>query len=314
MKISVIIPAYNVEKYIEKCLESLKKQTLKNFEIIVIDDGSKDNTKEVVEQYIEKNKEIKISCYSKENGGLASARNYGVKYAKGEYISFLDADDYLEEDLFEKLNKYMEENIDLIKFKMKRVNEKGKCIEKIDGPTFENKTGEEAYELLCTNDLYMDPACIYLYRKEFFVKEQFQYRLRYHEDFGLTSLIIIKAKTVASTNIYGYNYVQTSESLTRSENPKKELIRAKDLLKHYDYMDGKIESYQVSKRTKELVKRYYTNSLILKTQNLDRDSQKEYIKEIKKRKIYKNIKPCNLKQCLKRILLNIDIKLYLKMR
>ena len=91
-KVSVIIPVYNVENYIEKCLNSVLNQTLKEIEIIIVNDGSKDSSKQKIEKYLEKH-ENKIIYLEKENGGLSDARNYGIGYAKGEYIAFLDSDD-----------------------------------------------------------------------------------------------------------------------------------------------------------------------------------------------------------------------------
>ena len=313
-KISVIIPVYNTEKYIEKCLESLAEQTMQDFEVIVVNDGSTDNSKKVIKDYM-KNSKVNIKYLKKENGGLASSRNYGVKHASGKYISFLDSDDYLDKDLYKNLEKYMDEDIDLIKFKMKTVDEKGNVIEKLDGPVFDVCTGEEGYKKLCTSDKYMDPACIYLYRKEFFVENNFKYKLRYHEDFGLTSLIIVQAKTFVSTEFFGYNYLQTGESLTRGKDYKKDIDRAKDMLVHYDNMMTLIDAYyNISDETKDLVKRYYTNSVVLKADTLKGEDKKRYIKEIKDRFMYRNIKPENLKQKIKRMLLKYNVSLYLKMR
>ena len=313
-KISVIIPVYNTEKYIEKCLKSLEKQTMQDFEVIIVNDGSTDNSKKVIKDYM-KNSNLDIKYLEKENGGLASARNYGVERALGKYISFLDSDDYLDKNLFSNLEKYMDEDIDLIKFKMKTVDEKENVIEKLDGPVFDVCTGEEGYKKLCTTDKYMDPACIYLYRREFFVENNFKYKLRYHEDFGLTSLIMIQAKTFVSTKIFGYNYLQTGESLTRGKDYKKDIDRAKDMLAHYDNMITLIDAYyNVSDETKDLVKRYYTNSVVLKADTLKGEDKKRYIKEIKDRFMYRNIKPENLKQKVKRILLKYNVSLYLKMR
>lgn len=187
-------------------------------------------------------------------------------------------------------------------------------MELVSGPVFSKCSGEEAYKILCVSDKFMDPACIYLYRRKYFVENNFQYKLRYHEDFGLTSLVIVNAKTFVSTNCYGYNYLQTDNSLTRDNDYNKNKLRAKDMIAHYDYMIKNIEKYNIEKETKEFVKRYYTNSVILKTQTLNEQDQKEYIKEIKQRKMYKNIKANNIKQLIKRILLAIDVKLYLKMR
>ena len=313
-KISVIIPVYNTEKYIEKCLESLAKQTMQDFEVIIVNDGSTDNSKKVIKDYM-KNSNLDIRYLEKENGGLASARNYGVERALGKYISFLDSDDYLDKDLYKNLEKYMDENIDLIKFKMKTVDEKENVIEKLDGPVFDVCTGEEGYKKLCTTDKYMDPACIYLYKIEFFVENNFKYKLRYHEDFGLTSLIIVQAKTFVSTEFFGYNYLQTEESLTRGKDYKKDVDRAKDMLAHYDNMITLIDAYyNISDETKDLVKRYYTNSVVLKADTLKGEDKKRYIKEIKDRFMYRNIKPENLKQKVKRILLKYNVSLYLKMR
>ena len=313
-KISVIIPVYNTEKYIEKCLESLAKQEMQDFEVIVVNDGSTDNSKKVIKNYMQ-NSKLNVKYLEKENGGLASARNYGVERASGKYISFLDSDDYLDKNLFSELEKYIDKDIDLIKFKMKKVNEKGKVIEKLDGPVFDICSGEKAYEKLCTSDKYMDPACIYLYKREFFVENNFKYKLRYHEDFGLTSLIIVQAKTVVSTGICGYNYLQTEESLTRSKDDSKNIDRAKDMLIHYDNMLAVIDAnYDLSEKTKEQVKRYYTNSVVLKATSLKGKEKKNFIKEIKYRMMYKNIEPENLKQKIKRILLKYNISLYLKMR
>ena len=313
-KISVIIPVYNTEKYIEKCLESLAGQTMQDFEVIIVNDGSTDNSKKVIKDYM-KNSNLDIRYLEKENGGLASARNYGVEKALGKYISFLDSDDYLDKNLFSNLEKYMDEDIDLIKFKMKTVDEKENVIEKLDGPVFDVCTGEEGYKKLCTTDKYMDPACIYLYKREFFVENNFKYKLRYHEDFGLTSLIIVQAKTFVSTEFFGYNYLQTEESLTRGKDYKKDVDRAKDMLAHYDNMITLIDAYyNISDETKDLVKRYYTNSVVLKADTLKGEDKKRYIKEIKDRFMYRNIEPENLKQKVKRMLLKYNVSLYLKMR
>lgn len=316
--LSVIVPVYNTERYVEKCLESIAKQTMKDLEIIIVNDGSEDNSETVIKQWIEKNnRTISIKYIKKKNGGLSDARNYGVREAEGKYISFVDSDDYIDKDLYENLKQYMEENIDLIKFKMKTVNEQGEIIEKLDGPIFEECTGEEAFEELCSFEKYIDPACIYLYKREFFIKNKFQYELgTYHEDFGLTPLIMINAKNFISVKEYGYNYLQSNNSITRNENNEKNVKKANDILKHYDNMINKIEKYKITKNTKDLVKRYYTNTVILKAKELQKQEKefKNYIKEIKQRKLYKNIKPYNIKQLIKRILLSISVNLYIKMR
>ena len=110
IKVSVIIPVYNVEDYIEKCLDSVVNQTLKEIEIIVVNDGAKDNSMKKIEKYFS---DSRIKIINKQNGGLSSARNAGLKIAKGEYISFIDSDDFIEEKMLEDL--YSEnENADIV--------------------------------------------------------------------------------------------------------------------------------------------------------------------------------------------------------
>lgn len=112
-KVSVIVPVYNVEKYIDKCLESLVNQTLEDIEIIVVNDGSKDGSKEIIKEY--EKKYSNIVFIEKENGGLSDARNFGLKYAKGDFIAFLDSDDYVDYEMYEKMyKKAMKENADYV--------------------------------------------------------------------------------------------------------------------------------------------------------------------------------------------------------
>ena len=160
----------------------------------------------------------------------------------------------------------------------------------------------------------LEPSWGYLYRAQFWKENKFEFtKGLFHEDFGLTPLIILKAKKVISTSIYGYNYVQTKTSITRG-NSENEYKRANDALVHYDNMLEKIKGYNISKRSKENIKIYYTNCIILKVNNLKEEQREQYIKEIKKRKMYKNIKARNLRQLIKRILLAVNIELYLKIR
>ena len=113
-KVSVIVPVYNVEDYVERCLESLLNQTLKDIEIIVVNDGSTDNSETKIKKYLDKYPD-KIKYLVKENGGLSDARNFGMLYATGEYIAFLDSDDYVDITLYEKMYKTaMEQNCDYV--------------------------------------------------------------------------------------------------------------------------------------------------------------------------------------------------------
>ena len=114
VSVSVIVPVYNVEKYLDECLSSLVNQTLSDIEIIVVNDGTKDNSQSIIDHYV-KQYPNKVISLIKENGGLGDARNYGIPYAKGEYLGFVDSDDIVHLEMYEKMfNKAKLENSDLV--------------------------------------------------------------------------------------------------------------------------------------------------------------------------------------------------------
>lgn len=312
--ISIIIPVYNTGIYIEKCIDSIRNQNV-DTEIIIVNDGSTDSSENIIKQYIEKNKEkLNIKYYYKENEGVAKTRNFGIEKATSEYIMFVDSDDYLAPKALEILGKYIKEDIDLIKFKLQKVDEEEKIIEKIEGPIFEKITGEEAFNKLYSTDVLLDSPCVYLIKKKLFIENNLKFERTYHEDFGLIPFIILLAKTVVSIPEYLYQYVQAPNSITRNEDYDKTIKKMEDALFHYDNMLEKLKNIKLENSTKENIKIYYTNAIILKVQELKEKDKSMYIKEIKKRNMYKNIKVRNLKQLIKRLLLRLNIRLYLKMR
>ena len=115
-KISVIVPVYNTERYLSKCLDSILNQTYDDIEVIVVNDGSTDNSELIIKEYVNKFPN-KLKYYKKENGGLSDARNYGVEKAIGDYLCFVDSDDYIDTKLFEMVTPQMDKQIELIKYK-----------------------------------------------------------------------------------------------------------------------------------------------------------------------------------------------------
>ena len=101
IKVSIIVPIYNVEKYLHQCVDSLLNQTLRDIEVILVDDGSPDSCPHICEEY--KKKDIRVKVVHKQNGGLSDARNAGLKLVEGEYVAFIDSDDYVDLHMFEKL-------------------------------------------------------------------------------------------------------------------------------------------------------------------------------------------------------------------
>lgn len=311
-KISVIVPVYNAERTIERCLNSILNQTHPVFEIIVVNDGSTDDSEEIIKELQEKNNSIKY--FYKENSGVADTRNFGINKTSGDYILFVDSDDYIEPNLIETVDKFLTKDIDLIKFKLKRVDSDGIIVEKVDGPVFEKLTGEEALSTLYYQDVLLDSPCVYIIKKDLFVKNNLYFQGKYHEDFGAIPLILATAKAVVSLPDYLYTYVQAPNSITRNEDYKKTIEKMESVLFQYDNMIKTLDRLELQEKTKDNIKIYYTNAVILKLNELKKEDRKFFIKEIKNRQMYKNIKNKNIKQALKKLILKFDINLYLKMR
>ena len=147
-KVSVIIPVYNVQEYLRECLESLVNQTIKDdLEVIIVNDGSKDNSQNIIDEYVEKYPEL-FKSYIKENGGQGSARNYGVKKASGEYIGFVDSDDYIENDMYEILyNEGIKKKLDIVVCDMAWVYEDGRKESRETLPRFLKEFNYSTYIL-----------------------------------------------------------------------------------------------------------------------------------------------------------------------
>lgn len=313
MKVTIIVPVYNTEKELKSTLDSLINQTYSDIEILIINDGSTDNSEKIIYEY--KEKTDKIVYIKKENTGIADTRNLGISKATGDYILFVDSDDYISEDLIEKLRKYMEQNIDIIKFKLQRVDENQTILEKVDGAIFDKVNGQEAFNKLYCTDVLLDSPCVYLYKRDYLLKNNFKFKVgTYHEDFGLIPLIVVNADSAVSVDYYGYYYVQSSNSITRNENYEKTVKKMRDSLIQYDNMLQQIKTYNLEKITEENIKIYYTNAIILKLKELNKKDQYIFIKEIKQRKMFSNIKMRNIKQLIKKVILLLNVRWYLKIK
>ncbi len=237
--VSIIIPAYNVEKYVEKCINSVVNQTYERLEIIVINDGSTDNTKKILEQKAKKDKRIKI--ISQHNRGLSAARNTGIKSAKGEYIAFIDGDDIIEPNFIESniLNiKQHKSDISVCGFTtITASNKKTGCnYEKtINGTnaTIQLLTRQENVDII---------ACNKLYKKNLFVGNNIFYpENEIHEDTLTTYKLYSKAEKVSYIKPPLYNYYKRSGSITTSTKLAKSLgykLRAAEEAKRY-FSDSK---------------------------------------------------------------------------
>ena len=305
-KISIIVPFNNGKQYLEICLRNLNKIEYDDYEIILIDDFSKDNS----EQIAQKHNNTKYFYTNEETIGVGNARNLGIEKASGKYIMFVDVDDTIEKDLFRNLQKYVNQDIDMIKYKMKIIKDKEFYA---DGPTFEVTNGEDAFNKLCFEDKYLDSPCLYLIKKELFERTNLCFEKNvYHEDFGLIPLLLANAKTVVSTDIYGYNYYQSENSIMRNEDYSKQIKKVNDKLFLYEQLKKKIGGMNLKQNTLDNLLEYYTNSIILAIKDLRKEDRIIYEKRIKEKGLLKNLRAKNLKQMMKKMLLEFDIELYFK--
>lgn len=217
VELSIIVPVYNVEKYLDKCLDSLARQTATNYEVIVVNDGTKDNSQAIIDRYVEEYPKI-FKSYIKENAGLSSARNYGLKYAKGKYISFLDSDDYTELDYYQGMLDLANKNdADLVVADFEYVweNDDKKPLHK-DG--LSHPDGD------INKMLFLSPLFSWnkMYKKELFDKYELQYPVGlWYEDIPVTLKVFACAKNIVHYNHVGIHYLQRSTSILGSSYSPK---------------------------------------------------------------------------------------------
>lgn len=208
MKVSVIVPIYNVEKYVEKCLKSIQAQTLKDFECLVINDGTKDNSVEVAKKTVENDQRFKF--YDKENGGLSDARNFGIDKAKGEYLCFIDSDDYVDEKLLEvTYNTGKQYDSDIVCFDMYYVRENGD-LEYSWGANYDGASNyKENKEIIFSNN----SANNKIYKSSFMKDKRF-FKGMWYEDMAVIPVWIARANNMSHVAMPLYYYVQREGSIT----------------------------------------------------------------------------------------------------
>ena len=222
MKLSIIVPVYGVANYLRKCVDSLLVQDISNYEIILVDDGSPDECPQICDEYAEKYDDMRV--VHQENAGLSAARNAGIKVATGNYIMFVDSDDYLQPNVLGALMEQVErDNLDVLRFNYQNVNEQYEVFlpfkdakrdvdyseDVVDGETFLNQR--------------LGPACyavMFIVRRELLQDCLFTPNI-YFEDTDWTPRMLIKAKRVASTPLVVYNYLWRQGSITLPTDPKK---------------------------------------------------------------------------------------------
>ncbi len=230
--ISIIVPVYKVEKYLDRCAESIVNQTYKNLEIILVDDGSPDNCPQMCDDWAKKDNRIKV--IHKENGGVSSARNVGIDNATGKYIQFVDSDDYLELNACEVLlNNMKETNADLVVGDINRIGFTYK--HDLINP-FISSNQFFIFKELMRGYLFAH-SCNKLYRTKL-INKKFLIDRKYYEDFLFNCEYLFQCKLVSYINKIVYNYIAISDSAVHIFSE----ARFNDTCKAIDYIDNILKS------------------------------------------------------------------------
>ncbi len=274
-KISIIVPVYNVEKYIKRCLDSLLKQNFEKYEIIVVNDGATDNSMSYVESLQEINDRIKI--YNRENGGLSAARNMGMENAHGEYLFFCDSDDALKNNCLDRLYQETVSNqLDMLIFDFEIIPEGDGINQNIADSlgrteiSMEVMTGMQMMRELILKGKYAASACGYLIRRDMILKNGLKfYEGILHEDELFTPVALAYARRVAHRNWVVYDRYVHLGSITTSENIRKRMesmaVVIKELTSFCDkYIEKKWEKEIFEENIINLIREFLGQTVRLK--------------------------------------------------
>ncbi len=243
-KLSIIIPVYNVEKYLDKCLERILNSTYKDFELIVINDGTKDNSEQIITKYLEKEEyKDKIIYISKENSGLSDTRNLGMSKAQGEYIAFVDSDDYIETNMYElMIKKALEKDYDIVVSDVKLVYENSDK-EKIISSAYEKDLFNKD-EIKQTMLTYYPVVWNKIYKKSLLDGIEFSKGVWY-EDMEFNLKVYPRINSIGVVKEPMYNYLQRGNSITYTYNDKLyDIITNMDTVIKYYKEHGIYEEYK----------------------------------------------------------------------
>lgn len=268
-KISVVIPMYNVEDYLRECLDNIIGQTLKDIEIICVDDGSPDNSAQIVTEYIEKHKDKNIKLIRKPNGGLSSARNAALDVAQGEYIYFIDSDDYIDTDTLELLyQRASEDQLEILFFNAVAFFEseeiKAKNKQYID---FYNRTrqypgvhsGQQLFKMMRQNGEYFGSACLLIFKRSLIEENHLRfYEGIIHEDNLFTfQAVILAEKTGYIDKAFYHRRVRDDSIMT----VKKSMRNVEGYLVSYEEMLAFLMKQEIDEEVARVIYSYLYDSI-----------------------------------------------------
>ena len=302
-KISIIVPIYNMEKYLENCIETILKQEYTNFELILVNDGSTDNSGSICDKYSSNDERIKV--IHKKNGGVSSSRNVGIEEATGEYLGFIDPDDYLHPKMYLKLVENIEKfNADLSICGNYDVYENGKISHVTSDGDIEVIDSNECIRNILNEKKYLGTCWNKLYKKELFDNVKFNVNRRISEDLEVLMEVIPKCDKIVYDPTPLYYWVIHNNSTIHSkfvDNIDKwndEIQLCKTLVERYEQQGSELLDYAIKryirinefcvtrlvyeKKSKNIIKNY--RKVILKYYN--KFMKFDFVKKTYKIKIF----------------------------
>jgi len=286
-EVSIIVPVYNVERYLEECLNSILNQSFQNFEVILVNDGSSDRSAIICNEFTKMDSRIKV--IHKKYGGVSSARNIGVSVARGEYIGFVDSDDRIDKDMYKRLmNLCLQTESEIAICRLGREID-GKLINPVQSGFIKELDHVDAMRELYKGQLYRFSLCNKLFKKSCFDNITFP-EGRIHEDLSTTYKLFSQSKKSAYTNYIGYIYVKRTNSILTSQFNEKRMDAFLGWAEILEFMSEKYVGL-----TKEFISCFtygcVDNIYYILNQVEETNQAKQYLNSIRKlvRKHYKKI-------------------------
>ena len=318
MLLSIIIPVFNTEQYIERCLSSVSNLCIEDYEIIVINDGSKDRSERIIQGFIEQHKETNVRLINQENGGLSYARNQGILAARGDYVQFLDSDDYVESSAYDFIRTELDGSVDIIEIGY-RVRRQNNILRERIPPKINIKGGEKYLSVVLNNPDYEWYAWKYIVKREFLISNEMMFPVgKKYEDVYLMPRIILKAQKVKSVSKIVINYtLGRPGAITNGVNIRTEIDKINVIVDDIEYFKTVFIPDETLKKLNDNISKLYYSGMIYLYAFKGQDRRRFYsiLKKSKYITIYTNTAP---QVYLKRIMGIIGIKgtamlLYMRM-
>lgn len=293
--ISVIVPVYNVEKYLEKCIFSITQQTYNNLEIILVDDGSYDSSPQICDLWAAKDYRIKV--FHIKNSGGGQARNWGLNHANGEYIAFVDSDDYISEYMFEYLEQQLKDGYDIAECDYLTVQKDNAVFDKFEvEDSFIECTAKDALSFNVKDQIFRQIIWNKLYKKEVIGEIRFPIGTQIDDEFW-TYKVIGNAQKLMHSDKKLYAYRQQADSIMHKINAAKKIEALKAAVEKQEYIVKYFPELESEGLVHLWMKCIYQGQIVL-LENDKEEIQKEfkYIKDIIQKYPIKNKSEITLKQ------------------